>query len=238
MVADLEALYRGMGDLARRFDVMIAGGDIVRSPRSLAFHVAAIGETRGGRVLTRSGARPGDRIGVSGTLGAAGAGLRLLDLPGHDPRRTAATADLLLAAHVRPEPRVALGAALLTAGATAAMDLSDGLMGDLPKILAASGVSARLDLRRIPVLAAVRALFPDDWLELALRGGEDYELLFTAPAEKWTTLSEAAQRSGDAVTPIGEIVAGNRDEPEIWVLDFDGETRSLAAGAYDHFGAR
>jgi thiamine-monophosphate kinase len=235
-IGDLRALYRGMGHLARRHGITIAGGDIVRSPCGLAFHVTAIGETRNRAVLTRSGAKPGDLVGVTGTLGASAAGLRLLEMSRRDPRRRAATADVLVAAHLQPEPRVALGASLLAHGATAAMDLSDGLAGDLPKILAASGVSAKLDERKIPVAAAVRALFPDDWIDLALRGGEDYELLFTAPPERWPAIVRAVKEAGGSVSAIGVIVAPADTEPAIEIIDLEGQNRSVAPGAFDHFG--
>jgi thiamine-monophosphate kinase len=234
-VEDLTALYRGLGDLARRYGVAIAGGDLVRSPHALVINIAALGETRGGRFLTRSGARPDDLIGVTGALGAAAAGLRLLGLPGHDPRRVAATAPMLIDAHLRPEPRVALGAALLDQSASAAMDLSDGLLGDLPKILAASGVSARLDADAIPVAAAVRALFPDKWRELALRGGEDYELLFTVPTSAWEALERAMQALGGQVTRIGQITEGDHRDPTIELVDADGATTRVEPGAFDHF---
>ena len=102
---------------------------------------------------------------------------------------------------------MALGAVLLEHGATAAMDLSDGLLGDLPKILAASRVAALVDEAAIPVAAAVRALFPDEWGDMALRGGEDYELLFTAPRHSWDAIEAAARQTGGTVTAIGEIVA-------------------------------
>lgn len=233
-VADLVEMYRGLGDLAGRYDMVVAGGDIVRSPHGLALHVTALGESRGGEVLTRSGARPGDMIGVTGTLGASAAGLRLLALPSADPRRQAATAELLIEAHLRPEPRVAIGAALLAEGASAAMDLSDGLLGDLPKILAASGVSARIDEARIPVAAAVRALFPDQWLELAERGGEDYELLFTIPPERWADAVSAIERVGGAAAAIGEITP-SRHGPRIVTIGLDGKEREAPAGAFDHF---
>ena len=236
-VADLLDLYGGMGALAQRHGMVIAGGDIVRSPQSLQFHVTALGETRGGKVLTRFGARPGDRIGVSGMLGAAAAGLRLLELDPADPKRRAATAELLIEAHARPEPRVAIGAALLAHGATSAMDLSDGLLGDLPKILSASGGSARIEAHRVPVAAAMRALFPDDWLDLALRGGEDYELLFTAPEDRWQAIEQAVSGAGGTVTDIGEIVARGDGEPEIVMTGLDGQARRLRPGAFDHFGS-
>ena len=234
-ISDLEALYSGLGALARRLGMTIAGGDVVRSPRGLILHVTAIGETRGQRVLTRSRANAGDLIGVTGTLGASAAGLGLLGLEPDDARRRAATANQLIEAHLRPEPRVALGAALLELGATSAMDLSDGLLGDLPKILAASGVAARLDERAIPVAAAVRALFPDEWVDLALRGGEDYELLFTAPGATWDAIDGAARTAGGTVTAIGEIIARGSGPPKIELVGGDGTRRTVSIGAYDHF---
>ena len=235
-VTDLLDLYRGLGDLAQREGMVVAGGDVVRSPHCLTFHVTALGETRGGRVLTRSGARPGDRIGVTGTLGAAAAGLRLLELD-RDPKRHATTAETLIAAHLRPQPRVAMGAALLAHGASSAMDLSDGLLGDLPKILDASGASARIDAARVPVAAAVRALFPDDWLDLALRGGEDYELLFTAAGDRWREIERAVAAVGGTVAAIGEVVPLHGGEPEIALVQLDGEVRRPRPGAFDHFSS-
>jgi thiamine-monophosphate kinase len=236
LVSDLESLYRGLGGLARRLGMTIAGGDVVRASNGLVLHVTALGETHGRRTLTRSGAKAGDLIGVTGTLGASAAGLRLLGLDPDDPRRRAATANQLIEAHLRPEPRVALGAALLEEGATAAMDLSDGLLGDLPKILASSGVAARLDEGDIPVAAAVRALFPDAWVDLALLGGEDYELLFTAPRAAWDAIEVAAEKAGGTVAAIGEVVARGSDASSIELLNRDGRPRTVPVGAYDHFG--
>lgn len=233
-VEDLRALYWGLGALAERTGTLVAGGDIVRSPEALAFHVTAVGETRGARVIPRSGARPGDVIGVSGTIGASAAGLALLLDPG-SPAAGAATADLLREAHLRPEPRVALGGILLEQGASAGMDLSDGLFGDLPKILAASRVSARVDAARLPVAAAVRALFPDRWLGMATRGGEDYELLFTTPRDRWGAVSMAADKAGVPVTAIGEIVEARNGRPDLLMVREDGTEERVAAGAFDHF---
>jgi thiamine-monophosphate kinase len=235
-VSDLVAFYEGVGALASRTGVVIAGGDIVASPAMRTFHVTALGETRGGRALPRSGARLGDTIAVSGTLGASAAGLRLLSEPAESPRRAAATASMLIAAHLRPEPRLSLGALLLERGATSAMDLSDGLFGDLPKMLAASGVGARLRADTIPVAAAVRALFPEDWLQLATRGGEDYELLFTVPAAVFAVVQEAAARLGSSVTAIGEIVPMEGREASLTMLGLDGVERPVVTGAFDHFG--
>lgn len=234
-VGDLRALYRGLGGLAAETGMVVAGGDIVRSPVALALHVTALGQTDGGRVLTRAGARPGDTVGVSGTLGASAAGLGLLLADVDDPRRHATTAGLAIDAHVNPMPRVALGQVLLRFGATSAMDLSDGLLGDLPKILTASRVAARLDAAAIPVAAAVRALYPNAWLDLATRGGEDYELLFTAPTGAWTRLAAEAADVGSTITAIGEVTAAGNG-PALAIRGLDGELREVGAGAFDHFG--
>lgn len=234
-VADLTALYAGVGALAERAGVLIAGGDIVASPAALGIHVTAIGETRGGRVLRRAGAQPGDVVAVSGTLGASAAGLRLLQDGAAGPRGGAATASALIDAHLRPEPRLALGGMLLAGGATAAMDLSDGLLGDLPKLLAASGTGARLDAAALPVAAAVRALFPDEWLELATRGGEDYELLFTVPPEAFAALRRDADEFGATLTAIGEIAEWRAEEPVLVIRGLGGVEAPVRAGAFDHF---
>jgi thiamine-monophosphate kinase len=235
-IDDLESLYRGLGALAGLHGMTIAGGDIVRSPRALVLHVTALGNSRLRRVLTRSGANVGDRIGVTGTLGASAAGLRLLELNPNDPRRRAATADRLIEAHLKPEPRVALGAVLLEHGATSAMDLSDGLLGDLPKVLFASQVSARIDEREIPVAAAVHALFANEWIDLAMRGGEDYELLFTAPPGAWTAIEQAMQEAGGTATFVGDIVPMRSDQPTIEIMGLDHRLRTELPGAFDHFG--
>ncbi len=235
-IDELESLYRGLGALARRHGMTIAGGDLVRSPRGLVLHVTALGSSRRGRLLTRSGANVGDVIGVTGTLGASAAGLRLLELNANDPRLRAATANRLIEAHLRPEPRVHQGAVLLEHGATSAMDLSDGLLGDLPKILSASHVSAKIDERKIPVAAAVHALFPDEWLDFALRGGEDYELLFTAPPDSLSDIQRAMSETGVPASVIGEIVRLESDRPSIEIVGIDDRRRTEASGAFDHFG--
>jgi thiamine-monophosphate kinase len=230
-VNDLQAFYRGLGELASSVGALVAGGDIVAAPHALTIHSTAMGETRGDAILTRAGAQPGDLIGVSGTIGASAAGLRLLQLPLDDPRRHATTAGRLIAAHLRPEPRLALGAVLLEHGATAAMDLSDGLLGDLPKILAASGVGAIIDANALPGAAAVRALFPDRWFDLATRGGEDYELLFTAPPPVVDEVAAIGNAINATITVIGEITG----EKQLLMRNLDGTMQPVTAGAFDHF---
>lgn len=232
-VADVLSLYAGMGELAGTHGVAIAGGDIVRSPQALFLSVTVIGEAEPGRLLTRSGARPGDATVVSGTIGASAAGLALLEGPAE--RRLAATAPLLIGAHLRPNPRIALGKHLHAAGVSAAMDLSDGLLGDLPKMLAASGVSAELWVDELPVLPAVRALFPDEASEFALRGGEDYELLLTVPVSRLDALVATAERVGASLTRIGTVRERSGDGPSIEAVDRGGARWPIAEGAFDHF---
>lgn len=228
-VSDLEEMYRGAGELAATYGVAIAGGDIVRTSGPLTISVTAFGHmSEGEEVMVRSAANVGDLILVSGTLGASAAGLQLLQ----ENRTDAATAALLIGAHLRPAPRVSLGRALTDAGVRCCMDLSDGLAGDLPKILSASSIGARIDIEKIPILPAVRALFPNDWQQLALHGGEDYELLCTVAPEIVEDVISKAKEVGATLTPIGEIVDGDQ-------LQFclEGEPVSdQQPGAWDHFG--
>lgn len=235
LAADLVELYRGIGEIADRDRVVLAGGDIVRAPHDLGIHVTLVGATRNGRFLTRSNAQPGDVIAVTGTLGAAAAGVELLGLPEDDPRRSAVTAPLLIEAHARPQPRVRAGRLALELGAHAAMDLSDGLFGDLPKILSASGVSAEIDLAAIPVAASIRALFPDRWLDLATRGGEDYELLLTFPPDRFEAFQKALAAYGETVTAVGQV-GGRSAHPELRARTLDGDVVPVRPGAFDHFG--
>jgi thiamine-monophosphate kinase len=233
LVADLVAMYRGMGELARRHGAVVVGGDIVRVAGERLISVTAMGRAREGRVLLRSGARAGDAIGVTGTIGAAAAGLEILRNSEAFAGRT--TAERLVRAHLRPEPRIDAGQLLVEHGATAAMDLSDGLAGDLPKIMAASGVSAEIAVGDLPVIAAVRALFPDRWRELALRGGEDFELLFTIAPDRWEAMAGDAGSRGITVTRVGAVLEAS-DHPELWLVQADGSRERLSLGAFDHFG--
>ena len=234
-VADVVSAYRALGALAERSGCAVAGGDIVASPTAVLWHVTVLGAAAAGRMLTRAGARPGDLIVVSGTLGAAAAGVELLRAGPDDPRRRATTADQLLLAHRRPEPRLALGRVLLDGGATAAMDLSDGLFGDIPKLLVASDVAAEIDEPSVPVAAAVRALFPDRWFDLATRGGEDFELLATVPPDRFDALADAALAIGSTLTRIGTVLPLRPDQPRLRLRDSNGRVRPVREGAYRHF---
>lgn len=229
LVSDLEDLYRGAGDLAETYGVAIVGGDIVRTSGPLTMSVTAFGhQPENVPLMIRSAAEPGDLILVSGTLGASAAGLRLLEENCTEP----ATAALLVGAHLRPSPRVSLGRALTATGVRCCMDLSDGLSGDLPKILAASGVGARIDIDTVPVLPAVRALFSDNWQRLALHGGEDYELLCTVNPHIVDDVIAAASNVGATLSPIGKIISGDRLE----YLQNGEVMPGEQIGSWDHFG--
>lgn len=233
-VAGVLDCYRGMGGLAARHGVAVVGGDVVASPDRLGLHVTVVGETwpeMDGRVLSRAGARAGDQIAVGGQLGLAAAGVEAL----RSGDRNAAAAPWL-AAHARPEPALALGRVLLEAGATAAMDLSDGLYGDITKICASSGVSARVLLDRLPVPQPLRQHFPGTWLDLATRGGEDYCLVFTAPAAGMRAVDARCVAAGiDTPTVIGEILPRREDRQRLFARDKSGADELVEPGAFDHF---
>lgn len=192
-LADFSA---GFFALAERYNVQLVGGDTTQGPLSITVHVHGL--TPRGRMLRRAGARPGDLIYVTGTLGDAGLALRALQgqiklTPEH-------------AAHVmqrlnRPEPRITAGLALRDL-ASAAIDISDGLAADLGHILAASGVGASIEIERLPLSPAVSA--QHDW-NLPLASGDDYELCFTAPPQHEKKLTAALEQSGCACTRIGAI---------------------------------
>jgi thiamine-monophosphate kinase len=197
----LDLFLVGLRRASRKFQCALAGGDTTRR-NEILISVTVVGEVPAGRALLRSGARPGDILYVSGRLGEAEFGLRLL-------RRSkgAATKKLWLAKkHLYPEPRLALGQWLLGKDlATAMMDLSDGLSSDLPRLCAASSVGARLEMANIPRIKVPRHVLKQGHnpLQLALHGGEDYELLFTVPARKARLLPKSFR--GVSLTEIGRI---------------------------------
>ena len=219
----LEPFATGLLGLADRHGVALVGGDPVRGP--LVLSVTALGVVPPGEALRRSGARPGDELFVSGWPGESAAGLDLLQ---RDPG--SAGADPLVRRFLFPEPRIALGRALRGL-ASAAMDVSDGLLGDLQKLCHASGVSATLELEQLPVSPVLAARFPPQQTErFILHGGDDYELLFTLPpgsasAEQLRSLAESC-----GVHRIGSIGDGRG----VSCLR-GGKAVSIPAGGYDHF---
>lgn len=218
----------GFDALARRHGVALVGGDTTRGPLSIS--VTALGALPRGAALGRGGARVGDEIWVSGTLGDAAAALALLDArSGTVAPRDAATLKRRLD---RPEPRVALGLALRGL-ATAAIDVSDGLLADLDHVLAASRVGARIERDRIPVSPVLRRVVPDAEARarLALAGGDDYELVFTARPSRAARLLAAAAQARTRITRIGRIEAA----PRLVVVDRDGRPWDPGRRGYVHF---
>jgi thiamine-monophosphate kinase len=218
----LEAFASGLYGLAERSGIELVGGDTVRGP--LVVTVTAMGLVPRGQALRRGGAQVGDAIFVSGTLGEAAAGLDVLRL---DP--AASIDDPLVRRYRYAEPRLDLGRAL-RGQASAAMDVSDGLLGDLRKLCLASGVAARIELAALPIGAPLARRFDSPACErFALLGGDDYELLFTVPralAERW----DRGDAPAGPVTKIGEIVPGQG----VTCLR-DGRPVEVPGGGYDHF---
>jgi thiamine-monophosphate kinase len=226
----LDACLRGMATAARRFRMKLAGGDTARS-RTIALNLTVLGEVARGRAVLRSGARPGDRIFVTGKLGAAQLGLEIVlhGLAGQARWRK------LLAAHYYPEPPIALGQWLARCGlASAMMDLSDGLSTDLTRLYKASGVGARIQASQLPMVKVPHAfgLSGIDPPRLALHGGEDYQLLFTVPARSAGRVP--ARRDGVDIVQIGEIVRGRGIE----LATEGGKSTRVVPKGWDHFGRR
>lgn len=226
LTADLDAawvmeLYGGMRQACDEHALWLVGGDL-SAGRQVAISVTVTGEVAPGRAVTRAGARPGDVLAVTGALGASAAGLRVA----RSGRVKGDTERALLHAHLRPTARVGEGTVLARNGATAMMDVSDGLLKDLTRLAAASGVRATIRLRDVPVAEGATR---DD----ALGGGEDYELVVSLPGEEAFTAATAELREtyGTPLTAIGRIVEGRG------VVDQDdGEAeRPLGPTGWDHF---
>jgi thiamine-monophosphate kinase len=224
-VDDVAEFYRGLMEAASVFGVDVCGGNVSRAP-VVFISLSVVGEAAGG-ILMRSEAQPGDRIAVTGYLGQAAAGLRML-LAGLE--FDAETAAALKKAHQRPYPRVAEGQVLVRNGVKAAIDISDGLMGDLAHICKASRVGARVWADTIPIHPPVKAAFKEESLALAISGGEDYELLFTASGEVMDRVRGLIQIP---VTVIGEVVSDHLGQ--VILLDERGEPLAWEQPGWDHF---
>ena len=221
----LEVFAQGLGADARTYGCPLLGGDTVKTPGPLTLSITALGTVEPGRAPLRTAARAGDWLYVSGTIGDAALGLQLR--LGKGPSLSPSLRDFLLERYLRPQPRLTLSPAL--AHARAAMDVSDGLAGDLAKMLRASGVGGVLDLREVPFSDAARAWFAQDagGIEIAATGGDDYEVLAAVPPEQAAAFEAAATVP---VTRIGAVGEGTFE-----VLDLSGAPARFARGAYSHF---
>lgn len=225
----LEAFAAALGEDAARYGCPLLGGDTVSTPGPLTLSITALGSVATGRMVPRTGAKPDDLLYVSGTIGDAALGL-WLRTAGEDAREGGA---FLLDRYLHPQPRLALAPAL-GAHASGAMDVSDGLVGDLTKMMRVSGVAAFVDAARIPLSAPARTLIAAQphLLEAALTGGDDYEILASVPAKKAVAFEDAAAAAGVVVTRIGEVVAG-QGAPQF--RNGRGEPMSFRRGSFSHF---
>src|SRR6266704_2850361 len=205
----LTPFARGLGEDAAQFGCPLLGGDTVSTPGPLMVSVTAFGRVPPGRMIHRSGAKAGERVMVTGTIGDAALGLAIL----HGGKVHAAASDkaareALIGRYRIPQPRVAM-AEIVRGYASAAMDVSDGLAGDLTKLCGVSGVSAVIDLDSIPLSDAARDLLSRGvvGIETLIAGGDDYEILCTVAEDRVEAFTQAAQRAGVALSSIGMVVA-------------------------------
>jgi thiamine-monophosphate kinase len=230
----LAAFARGLGADAKRYRCPLLGGDTVFTPGPVTISITAFGAVPRDAMVRRSGARIGDRVAVTGTIGDAALGLKLRR-DARAARRWALDAAMrrhLLARYLRPEPRDALAEAVRR-HASGGMDVSDGLAGDLAKLCRASGVGAEVDAGRVPLSrAAQRAVAAEPGLiETALTGGDDFEVLATVPPRRWRPFVAAAKRAGVAVTEIGRVTAGRG----VRFLGPGGKPLRFARASFSHF---
>lgn len=221
----IDDFANGFAQLAQSYRLALVGGDTTRG--TLTISVAVHGFVLPGKAFTRGGAKPGDAIFVTGTLGDAAAGLQLLRRHGDNDARSL----FLIERLNRPTPRVAAGLAL-RGHATACIDVSDGLLADLGHICAASGVGAEIDASLLPRSSALLDLFDDttSW-DFALSGGDDYELCFTVPTQHIAAVQADFARLGCGATKIGRIVEGGG----VSVRHADGKPLELSHRGWDHF---
>lgn len=237
-VAWVDELYRGLREEGDRFRVVVVGGNMARSQESIFVDVFVLGRVHRQHLLLRSGARPGDRVLVTGSLGDSTAGLSLL----LDSALLVSGSDreMLLARHFTPTPRLPESAVIAGSGlATAMIDLSDGLSSDVGHICDQSRVGVRIWAEWLPVSLSTRRVAElagrIPW-RLALEGGEDYELCFTAPPEAAEELAAAVgQETGTLVTIVGEVLL---PEEGRWLVLEDGQEMPLEAKGWEHFGPR
>jgi thiamine-monophosphate kinase len=230
----LDAFVRGLGEAQTAFGIALAGGDTDRRPGPFSATVTAIGSVPEGQMVQRATARAGDLLFLSGTLGDSALGLLLRQDGGLGAAWGLGEADArhLIGRYLRPEPRLALGAAL-RAFATAAMDVSDGLVKDCARLARASGLSARLDAARLPFSTPAQTALAHRGvlLERVLTGGDDYEVLASVPPDAADAFRAAAREAGVSVTQIGRLSAGSG----LVVIGEDGCEMALSRSGWDHF---
>lgn len=230
----LKDFSEGLRRTAEDFRCPLLGGDTVRANGPLWISITALGQVPAGRMVRRSAARPSDRLCVTGTIGdaALGLGLHRGDRPHWAARLSAEARDCLIDRYLHPQPRLAVAKALRE-HASAAMDVSDGLAGDLAKMMRASGTSAEIDLSAVPLSQAARvALEGDrDLIERIVTGGDDYEILCAVPEDRLSSFIDAASGAGVEVTAIGTVQTGQ----ELPVFRYGLRERRYERGSFSHF---
>jgi thiamine-monophosphate kinase len=221
---------RGLAQDQAEFSIALLGGDTAFTPGPLSLTITALGQVERGKALLRSGAKPGDRVYVSGTIGDSAFGLKLAK--GEPLTLSPSEKSSLLDRYRLPQPRLGLGRRLIGV-ASAAMDVSDGFAADLGHICQASRVGALVEAAKMPVSTALRSVLEVGEASLVevATGGDDYELLFTAPAAVELLLGRIATELALPLTAVGEI----RREPGVIVLDQNGRAVELGPGGYRHF---
>jgi thiamine-monophosphate kinase len=231
----LAPFARGLGEDADLFGCPLLGGDTVSTPGPLMISIAAFGRVPPGKMVHRSGAKPGDRIVVTGTIGDASLGLDILKggAVAAALADNAAARDMLVGRYRVPQPRSAIAQAVCD-HASASMDVSDGLAGDLAKLCAASGVTAVIDAPSVPLSGSAASLVASGvvGIEALVSGGDDYELLCAIPENQFEAFAKAADLARVAVSPIGTIIAGT-SAPKF--LDGQGRVMQLPRLSYSHF---
>ena len=230
----LKEFARGLKEDADNFGCPLFGGDTDRTPGPVTISIAAFGHVPHGRMVRRAGATPGDLLVVTGTIGDASLGLKLRRTPG-DPifkKVDAAGRAHFAERYLLPQPRNAIALAIRE-HASASIDISDGLAGDVAKLAAVSGVAVSLDARQVPLSAGARAALNVEprLIELILSGGDDYEIAAAVPASRLSALRESARVAGIELTTIGRIEKGDG----IAVTGLDGKPLSLSRGSFSHF---
>jgi len=228
-VKDITDLYRGMIGAAECWQAVIGGGNISFS-QHVIISVTLLGRAAGSKLLTRSSARKGDCVAITGYPGLSAAGYEILR---HKSRMRPNVKKIMLDTHLRPQPRVEEGKILLRNGVRSAIDTSDGLVADLMHLCEASRVSAAIYESSIPVHPFLAEYFPEKCLEMALTGGEDYELLFTATK---TVIDRVRNRLACPFSVIGEITSGTPGEVKIY--DRQGKSINLETTGWDHYRSR
>jgi len=230
----LKAFAHGLQEDAAHYGCPLLGGDTDRSPGAITVYIAALGTVPHGTMVRRKGARPGDLVVVTGTIGDAALGLRLRRDAAAAERWTldAAMRDHLLGRYLLPQPRNAI-AEVLRRHASAAMDVSDGLVGDLAKLCRVSGVAAAVAVGEVPLSPAARAAVAAEpaLIETILTGGDDFEVIATVAPEKFEALRGEAEAAGVAVTRIGTVAAGQGAA----FRAPDGRMLTFRRASYSHF---